>query len=324
MKLENTYALIGSTPLLRIRCALEGRELCIYAKAEYYNLSGSIKDRMALRILEQAEAEGALRPGQPIVEMTSGNTGIAFAALGALTKHPVHIFMPDWASAERKALMKMYGAQLHPVSREQGGFHAALTMAREAARELGAFEPRQFENKANPAAHYHGTGAELLRQLPGVTDFVAGVGSGGTLTGAARRLKADHAVRAAAVEPDAVPLLSGGRERGEHRIEGIGDSFIPPVLDRSLVDSVWDINDTDAVVMAARLARELGLGVGISSGANFLGAAAQQQRFGGEAVATVFADDSKKYLSTLLADPPAPRPGSLAGRIELLGYESLR
>ncbi len=320
MKTDAWKTLVGHTPLLRIRYRLDGRERSLYAKLETYNPTGSIKDRIAWFILERAAAAGTLRPGQPIVEMTSGNTGISFAALGALTGHPVHIFMPDWASEERRRLMRMYGASLHLVSRAEGGFPGALERAREAAAELGAFEPRQFENGDNPAAHYAGTGAELLRQLPDVAAFVAGVGSGGTLTGVARRLKADHPVRAAAVEPDAAPLLSGGSARGEHCIEGIGDGFIPTVLDRSLLDGVFDVNDRDAVAMAAALARELGLGVGISSGANFLGAALQN-RVGEGPVATVFADDNKKYLSTLLAQPPAPAAGSLPARIELLDLE---
>ena len=214
----NFTHLVGNTPMIRIRYRLDGREASIWAKLEAYNLSGSIKDRIAAHIITKSTANGTLKPGQPIVEMTSGNTGIAFAALGALTGHPVHIFMPDWASEERKKLMAMYGAVLHLVSREEGGFGAALQGAKDMAEEIGAFQPRQFENQDNPEAHYLTTGAEILRQLPGVTDFVAGVGSGGTLMGTARRLKEDHPVRAVAVEPDAVPLLSGGSVLGSHRI----------------------------------------------------------------------------------------------------------
>ena len=316
----NFTHLVGNTPMIRIRYQLDGREASIWAKLEAYNLSGSIKDRIAAHIITKSTANGTLKPGQPIVEMTSGNTGIAFAALGALTGHPVHIFMPDWASEERKKLMAMYGAVLHLVSREEGGFGAALQGAKDMAEEIGAFLPRQFENQDNPEAHYLTTGAEILRQRPGVTDFVAGVGSGGTLMGTARRLKADHPVRTVAVEPDAVPLLSGGSVLGSHRIEGIGDDFIPAVVDRSLIDQVADINDLDAIAMAAKLGRVLGLGVGISSGANFLGAVLQN-REPGRQVATVFADDSKKYLTTLLATPPAETTDMVTARIELLGYE---
>ena len=316
----NFTHLVGNTPMIRIHYKLDGREGCVWAKLEAYNLSGSIKDRLAAHVITKSTAKGTLKPGQPIVEMTSGNTGIAFAALGALTGHPVHIFMPDWASGERKALMRMYGAVLHLVSREEGGFPAALQGARDLAAEIGAFEPRQFENQDNPEAHYLTTGAEILRQLPGVTDFVAGVGSGGTLMGTARRLKEARAVRAVAVEPDAAALLSGGTVTGPHRIEGIGDDFIPAVVNPALIDTVADINDLDAIVMAAKMGRVLGLGVGISSGANFL-AAVLQNRQPGRQVATVFADDSKKYLTTLLADPPAETADMWASRIELLGYE---
>lgn len=314
--------LIGNTPMLRLRYRLNGREGCVYAKLEAYSLTGSIKDRIAAHILTKAAKDGTLTPGQPIVEMTSGNTGISFAALGALTGHPVHIFMPDWASGERKRLMTMYGATLHPVSREEGGFTAALQKARELAEALDAFQPRQFENQENPMAHYLTTGPELLRQLPAVTDFVAGVGSGGTLMGVARRLKEAHPVRAVAVEPDAVPLLSGGRIKGPHCIEGIGDDFIPAIVSRALIDSVTDIHDLDAVAMAAKLARRLGLGVGISSGANFL-AAVLQNIEPGRTVATVFPDDNKKYVSTLLAAPPTESETMWTARIELLEYTVL-
>ena len=316
----NYKHLVGDTPMIRIRYTLDGRESFIWAKLESYNLSGSIKDRIAAHIVEKSTASGTLQPGQPIVEMTSGNTGVAFSAIGALTGHPVHIFMPDWASEERKKLMTMYGAVLHLVSREEGGFNAALQGAKDLAAEIGAFQPRQFENQDNPEAHYLTTGVEILRQLPGVTDFVAGVGSGGTLMGTARRLKADHAVRAVAVEPDAVPLLSGGSVKGAHHIEGIGDDFIPAVVDQKLVDAVADINDMDAIVMAAKFGRELGLGVGISSGANFLGAV-MQNAAPGRQVVTVFADDSKKYLTTLLSDPPEETDAMWASRIRLLGYD---
>lgn len=316
----NFTHLVGNTPMIRIRYRLDGQEQSVWAKLEAYNLSGSIKDRLAAHVIAKSTANGTLKPGQPIVEMTSGNTGIAFAALGALTKHPVHIFMPDWASEERKKLMAIYGAVLHLVSREEGGFNAALQGAKDMAEEIGAFQPRQFENQDNPEAHYLTTGVEILRQLPGVTDFVAGVGSGGTLMGTARRLKEAGQCRAVAVEPDAAALLTGGTVTGPHRIEGIGDDFIPAVVDPTLIDHVADINDLDAIAMAAKIGRVLGLGVGISSGANFLGAVLQNRQPGRQ-VATVFADDSKKYLTTLLATPPAETSGMVTSRIELLGYE---
>ena len=175
----NFTHLVGNTPMIRIRYKLDGREGFVWAKLEAYNLSGSIKDRLAAHVITKSTANGTLKPGQPIVEMTSGNTGIAFSALGTFTGHPVHIFMPDWASEERKKLMAMYGATLHLISREAGGFNAALQGARDLAEEIGGFQPKQFENQDNPEAHYLTTGVEILRQLPDVTDFVAGVGAGG-------------------------------------------------------------------------------------------------------------------------------------------------
>ena len=312
--------LSGNTPLAAIRCALDGRERTIYAKLEWYNPSGSIKDRIAFYMLAEAERTGALREGQPIAEMTSGNTGIALAAAGAYSGREVHIFMPERASEERKALMRMYGAKLHLVSAAEGGFRGALEQCAAFAKETGAFVTEQFSNRANERAHYLTTGEELLRKLPDIGVFVAGVGSGGTLMGTARRLKADHSVRAVAVEPQEAALLSGASEIGEHRIEGIGDSFIPPLVDRRLIDAVRTVHDGEAIYMAQRLARELGLGVGISSGANFLAALREEDA---RPVATVFADDNKKYLSTALAGGSAPEESWLAARVELLDFRIL-
>lgn len=316
-------SLVGDTPMIKIDYTYNDVPGSVYAKLEYYNFSGSIKDRIAQRIVSLAEKSGALKPGQPIVEMTSGNTGIAFAALGTRLKHPVHIFMPDWASVERIKLMEMYGATMHLISAEEGGFEGALKYASEFAADTGAFEPLQFENCQNPLAHYFGTGAEILRQLPSVTDFVAGVGSGGTLIGVARRLKASGRVNACAVEPDAVPLLSGGEIKGPHRIEGIGDSFIPPIIDRKLIDKVYDIYDMDAVAMSSMLARELGLGVGISSGANFLASVLQQGGDPDKRVVTVFSDDNKKYLSTVLSSRPEVTESMITYGIRLLGFSEV-
>ena len=312
-------ALSGNTPLIRIDYRLDGRLGAVYAKLESFNLSGSIKDRVAARVIARAEAAGTLVPGQPIVEVTSGNTGIAFAALGALTGHPVHIFMPERMSRERRQLLEMYGAQLHLVSDAEGGFEGALALARDAAAQMNAFQPLQFDNEENVLAHYHTTGAELLAALPGVKAFAAGVGTGGTLMGVARRLKPQGAF-IAALEPDSAPLLSGGRVTGPHKIEGIGDDFIPSIVGRSLIDTVLRVNDDDAVLMAARLAKELGLGVGISSGANLLGAIELTRRGFGPA-ATVFADDNKKYLTTALASPAPAREGFVSPQVELVGWQ---
>lgn len=311
--------LSGNTPMIRIHYRYAGKTRSLYAKLESFNPSGSIKDRVAAYILNQAWQCGQLYPGQPIVEVSSGNTGIAFAALGAMSGHPVHIFMPDHVSLERRRLLEMYAAQLHLVSGEENSFTHALGLARKVGAQLGAFMPAQFESAATPLAHYHTTAAELLAQLPNVAGFAAGVGTGGTLMGAARRLRMRGAV-IAAVEPDACPVLQGGKNRAAHKIEGIGDGFVPHIVDRSLIDRFYTVKDDDAVYMAFLLARKLGLGVGISSGANFLGAVMLAESLGGP-VATVFADDNKKYLSTALYNPAGPQEGFISSQIELLGWE---
>lgn len=307
--------------MVEIMYRYRGREDSVFAKLEYYNPTGSIKDRIASSIFEKAAERGELKAGQPIIEVTSGNTGISFAAYGAYTKHPVHIFMPEWASEERKSLMKMYGAELHLVSRQEGGFLRAFEMADELAGEIGAYLPKQFDNPDNTGAHYHGTAAELLRQLPNVDGFVSGVGTGGTLMGIARLLKEKRNAEITAIEPDALRLLSGGKFMGTHKIEGIGDDFIPSIVDKSVIDNIDPVNDDDSIIMASRLARELGIGVGISSGANFLGCV--RRGAPGKVMATVFADDNKKYLSTLLLVPPAAREGMLSPEIELLGSRTV-
>ena len=311
--------LAGNTPLIRIDYKLDGKPGSVYAKLEFYNPSGSIKDRVAEYIVEKALERGELKPGQPIIEVTSGNTGIAFSALGARDGFPVHIFMPEWMSEERKSLMRMYGAIIHEVSREDGGFEEGFRRADILAEEIDGFLPKQFDNFDNIQAHVTGTGPELLKQLPDVTDFVSGIGTGGTLMGTAKALNADHKVKITALEPDSIPIITTGQRLGPHKIEGIGDDFIPGIVDMSLIDDVIDLNDDDAVIMSARLAKELGLGVGISSGANFLVAALTGAE-DGRKPATVFTDDNKKYLTTSLSVPPAAKEGMISTRIELLGY----
>ncbi len=312
----------GNTPMVEITYRFEGEEKRIFAKLEFYNPTGSIKDRFVEYALRKAAERGDLAEGQPIVEVTSGNTGISMAAIGGMLGHPVHIFLPAWASAERRSLMEMYGAKVYPVTREEGGFARAFELAEDLAAKIGAYLPKQFENPDNMWAHYFGTGTEIFRELPGVTDFVSGIGTGGTIMGAGRLLKERCGAEITAVEPDALPLLTEGRARGPHKIEGIGDDFIPELVDRSMLDRVFDINDDDAVLMAAMLARRLGLGVGISSGANFLGAVLANRQ-PDRVVATVFTDDNKKYLSTSLANPPRPLEGMLSAEIELLGIRRM-
>lgn len=323
-------ALVTNTPLLSIRYAWRGRRRTLYAKCEHLNFTGSIKDRMALHILERAYQEGRLAPGDTIAEATSGNTGISFAALGRALGHPVTIFMPDWMSRERVDLIASFGARIVLVSREEGGFRGSIARAREAAaRDSRVFLPEQFANAANPAAHELSTGPEIAAQLGAIQlvpdAFVAGVGTGGTVMGVARALRRyAPRVRVHPLEPASSPTLSTGCKIGQHRIQGISDEFIPPVVDLSQLDEVIAAHDGDAILLAQHLARDLGLGVGISSGANLAGAIELQNRMGDDAVVvTVFPDSNKKYLTTDLVRNEPVRDGYLSPDVTLLGFEAL-
>ena len=330
-RLAGLRSLVGNTPLLAIRCRYAGRRRTIYAKAEHLNLSGSIKDRMALHILRRAHERGDLVPGSLIIEATSGNTGIAFAALGRALGHRVAIFMPDWMSEERKNLLRSYGAELHLVSREEGGFEGSIHAAEDLARRTpGSFLPRQFSNEDNSEAHRLGTGPEIWAQLQEydlVPDaFVAGVGTGGTVMGVGDYLREmNPQIAVHPLEPENSPTLSTGYRVGKHRIQGISDEFIPPIVHLDRLDPVMAVDDGDAIRMAQQLARQLGLGVGISSGANFLAAVDLQHRLGGDAVVvTVFADDNKKYLSTDLLKEEPVRDHHLTDAIGLESFRALR
>jgi cysteine synthase A len=323
--------LVGNTPLLAIDLTFEGQHRVVYAKAENLNMTGSIKDRMALHIVRRAYARGLLRPGAPIVEATSGNTGISFAGVGRALGHPVVIFMPDWMSRERIDLLRSLGAQIHLVSKEDGGFVGSIRLAEEyAGRIEGAFLPRQFSNADNIEAHATTTGPEIWWQLRfralKPTAFVAGVGTGGTIMGAGQFLRAVHpAIKLHPLEPANSPTLSTGHKVGRHRIQGISDEFIPPIVDLSALDAVIGVDDGDAILMAQKLASELGIGVGISSGANLIGALKVQSALGPQAVVvTVFPDDNKKYLSTdLLRDEPV-KEEFLSPRVTLEGFGAFK
>lgn len=313
-RVRGLRALVGNTPLLAVEFSIDGgAPRCVYAKAESLNLTGSIKDRMALHIIRGALASGDLAPGGMIVEATSGNTGISLCAIGRALGHPVTIFIPDWMSAERIALIRSFGATVRLVSKDEGGFLGSIALAEElAATTPGAFLPRQFANEANSDAHFSTTGPEIWAQLQhaGQTPdaFVAGVGTGGTIMGTGRFLRTRNpAIRLHAVEPANSPTLSTGHKVGKHRIQGISDDFIPAIVNLAELDRVIAVDDGDAILMAKKLASELGLAVGISSGANFLAAIEAQDALGDEAVVvTVFSDSNKKYLSTdLLRDEPA-------------------
>lgn len=320
------HTLIGNTPMINIIYRYKGKENNVYAKLEMYNITGSIKDRVAYYIIKNAKEKGNLKENMPIIEATSGNTGISLAALGAYYNHPVYIFMPDWASKERIELMKLYGANIKLISKEEGGFIKCVEEAKKLAKALNGFLANQFENENNILAHYETTGKEILEQLEGkeIGGFISGVGTGGTLIGIGKKLKEqDSQIKVYALEPEQMPILSNGKIVGQHKIEGIGDDFIPDIFKRneSIIEKdILLINDEDAINMARRLSKELGLGVGISSGANFIGAVLIQDKLKGNMI-TVFADDNKKYLSTDLGKKMIENTNFMSNQIELLNYE---
>lgn len=298
----NIERLIGNTPMIEIKVEYKEKVINVFAKLEYYNYTGSIKDRLAYYIINESYKDGSLRKGQPIVEATSGNTGISFAAIGSYFGHEVHIFMPDWASKERIEIMKLYGAKVYLVSKEDGGFKEAIRRADELAKEINGFRPNQFDYIKNMEAHYYTTGLEIIDSVSKIDGYVSGIGTGGTLMGIAKRIKeVNDKARIIALEPEQMPIMSKGINIGSHRIEGIGDDFIPSLVDKSIIDEIVTIDDEDAINMTRILAKNYGLGVGISSGANLL--AAVMTALDGENIVTTFADDFKKYLTTDLAKP---------------------
>lgn len=323
--------LIGNTPLLAIHFHYHGERRTIFAKAEHLNLSGSIKDRMALHILRTAYRDGAIRKGDIIAEATSGNTGISFAAIGHAFGNPVHVFMPDWMSKERISLIKSYGADVTLVSKEDGGFLGSIEMADAFKFERrNVFLPHQFSNLSNAEAHYATTAPEIWSQLETAgfrpDAFVAGVGTGGTIMGCAAYLAEKNAdIKLYPLEPAESPTLSTGHKVGSHRIQGISDEFIPAICDLPKLDEVISVSDGDSILMAQMLASNLGLAVGISSGANFLGALIAMEKLGKDAiVTTVFADDNKKYLSTDLVRDEPVKETYLSPHIELFGYQTIK
>lgn len=312
---------IGNTPMIKIRYEYNGKESFIYSKLEAYNYSGSIKARIAYYIIKKAYDSGKLKKGMTIVEATSGNTGIALAAVGQLFGNPVRIYMPDWVSKERSEILKQYGADVILISKQQGGFKKAIEEAIEYAKENNAFYGNQFENEDNVIAHYETTGKEIIDSLNGeVGAFVSGIGTGGTLIGVAKRLKENNInTKIYALEPDKMPLLSQNRIIGDHKIEGIGDEFIPKIVDKKLIDKIILINDDDAINMARKIQKELKIGVGISSGANLIASILAKEENEGNVV-TVFPDDNKKYLSTDLSKNVDNNPKYLSNKVKLIDY----
>ena len=297
--------LIGRTPLLEL-CRLEaqlGLQARLLAKLERFNPGGSAKDRVALAMLDAAEAEGRLRPGSVIIEPTSGNTGIGLAAVGAARGYRVIIVMPETMSLERQRLMRAYGAEL-VLTEGAKGMQGAIDRAEALAAELpGSFLPGQFTNPANPQAHREGTGPEIYADTDGEVDiFVAGVGTGGTVTGVGAYLKSRKpGVRVVAVEPAASPVLSGGAA-GPHGLQGIGAGFVPDVLDRSVCDEILPVQEEEAFAMARLLGRREGILAGISSGAALHAAVllARRPENAGRTIVALLPDTGDRYLSTAL------------------------
>jgi cysteine synthase A len=328
---DSVQALIGKTPLLEIHYRFDNKPRRLYAKYELMNMTGSVKDRMAAHIIRRAYESGELRPGDTIVEASSGNTGISFAAIGRALGHPVRIYMPDWMSPERVQLMHSLGAEVVPVSQAQGGFIGSIEMAcAYAEQHENVYLPSQFDNQANVEAHESTTGPEIETQLAAwdrqADAFVAGVGTGGTVMGVGSFLRRNgRRVRVHPLEPADSPSLRTGHKVGRHRIQGISDEFIPAIVDLQALDHIVDTWDGDAILMAQVLCRSLGLAVGISSGANFLGAVQLVEEMGAEAtVTTILADSNKKYLSTDLCRDEPVRDGYLTPRIRLERFSAVR
>ena len=297
--------LIGNTPLLELNKYSENKGLTtpIVAKVEYFNPGGSVKDRIALAMIEDAEQKGLLKPGATIIEPTSGNTGVGLALVAAVKGYKLILTMPETMSIERRNLVKAYGATVHLTSGKDG-MPGAIKAAQELRDSIpGSVILQQFENAANPQKHYDTTGKEILDATDGKVDiFVAGVGTGGTVSGVARRLKeANPEVKIVAVEPSASPVLNGGQS-GPHKIQGIGAGFVPKTYDGSLIDEIFDVDNDDAIRTGRQLAQQEGLLVGISAGAAAFAAAevAKRPENAGKRVVVLLPDTGERYLSTVL------------------------
>ncbi len=296
---RSVLELIGTTPVVKLRSVTDETDAEVWAKLESFNPGGSVKDRICLSMIEAAERQGKLKPGATIIEPTSGNTGIGLALIAAVKGYRLILTMPDTMSEERRSLLAAYGAHL-VLTPDTKGMGGAIHKAEELQQEHGDyFMPQQFSNPANPEIHRKTTAQELLKQFKRIDAFVAGVGTGGTITGVGEVLKDKmKGVRICAVEPAASPVISGG-EPGYHKIQGIGAGFIPAVLNRDLLDEIITVSDADATRCTRRLASEEGLLVGISSGAACCAALNVAKALGrGHVVVTIFADKGEHYLST--------------------------
>jgi cysteine synthase A len=299
----NITEAFGNTPLVRLNRVTEGAGATVLAKLEFYNPSASVKDRLAIAVVDAAEASGELKPGGTLIEATSGNTGIALAMVAAARGYKAILVMPDTMSMERRILLRAYGAEL-VLTPGAEGMTGCIAKSVEIAESLpGSVLARQFENEANPEIHRRTTAEEIWRDTDGAVDiFVSGVGTGGTLTGTGQALKTKKpGLMVVGVEPAESPLLSGG-EAGPHKIQGIGPNFISPILDQGIYDEVIGVTSADAVTMARRLGSEEGILGGISSGATAYAAVqlAKRPEFAGRTIVVILASFGERYLSTIL------------------------
>jgi len=300
MIVNHVHELIGNTPIVKLTGLSDQPMADLYLKLEWFNPGGSVKDRIAISMIEAAEQDGLIQPGDTIVEPTSGNTGIGIAMVGAAKGYKTILIMPDSLSIERRKILKGYGATLI-LTPAEGGMKASIQVAEELVEKHGYFMPMQFENLNNPRAHMRTTALEIIADLPELDCFVAAVGTGGTITGTGTILKEyNPSISIKAVEPRTSAVLSGNPP-GKHTIQGIGAGFIPPILDQTIYDEVLLVDDDDAYEMARTLAKKLGLFVGISSGANVVAALEVAKQLGpGKTVLTVSPSNAERYLSTKL------------------------
>lgn len=329
-KINDLEKLIGNTPLVEILFKYKEKNMKVYAKLEYYNLTGSIKDRVAIYMLKHAYISKKINENDLILEATSGNTGISFAAIGTYLGHNVHIYMPNWMSSERIKLLESYNAKLHLVSKDDGGFLKCISLTEQCKANCpDIFLPQQFSNTDNIHSHYHSTAPEIYSTLkrhhisPSI--FVAGVGTGGTIMGISKFLKEKNRhLKAYPIEPASSPTLSTGTHSGYHRIQGISDEFIPSIVNLHELDDIISVDDGDAIIMAQMLSKELGLGVGISSAANFIGAIkALDINKSVSGAITIFSDDNKKYLSTDLMNKEPVKDGFISSDVKFLDFRVL-
>lgn len=301
-RVNNIVELIGDTPVVKLNKVVEEGSADVYVKLEYQNPGSSVKDRIGLAMIEAAEKEGKIKPGDTIIEPTSGNTGIGLAMVAAAKGYKAVFAMPDTMSSERRALLKAYGAEL-VLTPGAEGMKGAIKKVKELKEEKGYFEPQQFENPANPKIHELTTGPELVEQFEGVQidAFLAGVGTGGTLSGAGKVLKEKYPnIQVVAIEPEASPILSGGSP-GPHKLQGLGAGFVPDTLNTDVYDDVIKVGNEEAMEMSRKVAKEEGILGGISSGAAIVAALKKAKELGeGKTVVTVLPSNGERYLSTPL------------------------